>query len=183
VTLSYTYSHALANTLGEGGSISDPTSLARDYGNADNDLRHYLVGQGLWEPHTANPSLKWVNGFTLSSTFFYNSGYPINILSGSDLNKDGNLNDRPLFVGRNATHGPDILEVDARLQRSFTLRDRYKLIGSFETENLLNSTNANCSTAGGCTSAVINTYGAADFGRITAARTARNVQFGLKVVF
>jgi len=79
--------------------------------------------------------------------------------------------------------GPSILEVDARLQRAFVIRERYRLIGSFETENLLNSTNASCSTSAGCTGAVVSTSGAPDFGRITSARTARNVQFGVKLTF
>ena len=103
--------------------------------------------------------------------------------SGIDLNKDGNLNDRPLFTGRNSVTGPQILQVDARLQRAFLVREKYRLVGSFETENLLNSTNADCSTSGGCTGAVVNTATAVDFGRVTSARTARNVQFGVKVTF
>ncbi|MGA7240758.1 MAG: hypothetical protein WBY44_34055, partial [Bryobacteraceae bacterium] len=125
----------------------------------------------------------FINGFELSSTMFYNSGYPINITSGIDLNKDGNLNDRPLFTGRNSVTGPSILQVDARLQRMFLVRERLRLIASFEAENLLNSTNANCSTSGGCTGAVVSTAGALDFSRVTSARTARNVQFGIKVTF
>src|SRR5262249_4528491 len=40
VNMTYTWSHALAQTLGEGGAPEDPTSLQRDYGNADNDVRH-----------------------------------------------------------------------------------------------------------------------------------------------
>ena len=183
VNVTWTWSHALANTLGEGGAPEDPTNLKRDYGNADDDVRHYVVGQALYGPHFATPALKFVNGFELSSTFIYNSGYPINITSGIDLNKDGILNDRPLYVGRNRGTGPSILEVDARLQRVFAIRERVRLIGSFEVENLLNSTNASCSTAGGCTGAVISTAGAVDFGRITSARTARNVQFGIKATF
>jgi hypothetical protein len=127
--------------------------------------------------------LRWINGFELSSTMLYNSGYPINMTAGTDLNKDGNLNDRTLFTARNGFRGPSILEVDARLQRAFLIREQYKLIGSFETENLLNSTNASCSTSGGCTGAVVSTAGAPDFGRITSARTARNVQFGVKFTF
>jgi hypothetical protein len=183
VNLTWTWSHALASTLGEGGSPEDPTNLHRDYGNADDDVRHYVVGQALYEPHFSAPGWKYINGFELSSTFFYNSGYPINVTSGIDLNKDGNLNDRPLFVGRNSVTGPSILQVDARLQRTFVVRERYRLIGSFEAENLLNSTNPNCSTSGGCTGAVVSTATAVDFGRITSARTARNVQFGIKVTF
>jgi hypothetical protein len=183
VNMTWTWSHALANTLGEGGAPEDPANLARDYGNADNDARHYVVGQALYEPHFNQSGLHWVNGFELSSTMLYNSGYPINTIAGTDLNKDGNLNDRPLYTARNSVRGPSILEVDARLQRAFVIGDRYRLIGSLETENLLNSTNAACSTSGGCTGAVVNTAGAPDFGRITGARTARNVQFGVKFTF
>ena len=179
----YTYSHAIANNLGEGGASQDPTNLRRDFGNGDNDVRHYLVMQGLYEPRFSGSALRWVNGFEISSTAFYNSGYPINAVSGIDLNNDGNLNDRPLYRGRNDSTGPSIFQVDARLARSFTIRDRYRITGTAEAENLLNSTNANCSTSGGCTGAVINTATAPDFGRITSARTARNFQLGLKFTF
>jgi hypothetical protein len=180
---SYTWSHALANNLGEGGSISDPTNLRRDYGNADNDLRHYFVGQALYEPHFQSPGLKWINGFELSSIVFFNSGYPINAVSGVDLNNDGISNDRPLFRGRNDVYGPGLTQFDGRIQRTFTVHEHYRIVGLFEAENALNHTNASCSTAGGCTGAVVNTATAADFGRITSARTARNVQFGFKFVF
>jgi len=179
----YTWSHALGNTLGEGGAPQDPTNLARDYGNSDNDVRHYFVAQGLYEPRFNNSRIRWINGFEISGTAFYNSGYPINQTTGIDLNNDGNLNDRPLFVRRNAFRGPDIFQIDARLTRSFTIRERYRIMGIAEAENLLNSTNANCSTAGGCTGAVISTAGATDFGRITSARTARNFQLGAKFTF
>ena len=180
---SYTWSHAIADNLGESGSISDPTNLRRDFGNADNDLRHYFVGQWLYEPHFKSPSLKWINGFELSSMMFFNSGYPINAVSGVDLNNDGVSNDRPLFRGRNDVAGPGLTQFDARLQRTFTYRERYRLVGLIEAENALNHTNAACSTASGCSGAVVNTATAADFGRITSARTARNLQLGFKVVF
>jgi hypothetical protein len=179
----YTWSHALSDNLGEGGSISDPTNLRRDYGNADNDLRHYFVGQWLYEPHFGDARLKWINGFEISSMIFYNSGYPINAVSGIDLNNDGLTNDRPLFRGRNDVAGPGLIQVDGRIQRTFIVREKYHIVGLLEAENALNHTNASCSTASGCSGAVVNTAGAGDFGRITSARTARNVQFGAKFVF
>jgi hypothetical protein len=179
----YTWSHALSNTLGEGGAPEDPTNLARDYGNSEDDIRHYLVIQGLYEPIAHTPWLRWINGFEISTSGLYNSGYPINVVAGTDLNNDGILNDRPLFRGRNDTTGPSIFQLDARLARSFTIAERYKLTAILESENLLNSTNASCSTSGGCSGAVVNTAGAADFGRIISARTARNVQLGAKFTF
>jgi hypothetical protein len=179
----YTYSHALSNTLGEGGALEDPTNLARDYGNSEDDIRHYLVLQGLYEPTFRGRTFRWVNGFEISLSAIYNSGYPINIASGADLNNDGIINDRPAFVSRNSLQGPSIFQMDARLSRTFTIADRYKIQGIIESENLLNSTNANCSTSGGCSGAVVSTAGAIDFGRITSARTARNVQIGAKFTF
>lgn len=180
---SYTYSHAMADNLGEGGAITDPTNLRRDYGNADNDLRHYFVGQGLYEPRFKEPSLKWINGFEISSMVFYNSGYPINAVAGVDLNNDGVSNDRPLYRGRNDVRGPGLFQMDARLQRTFRIRERYRLVGLLEAENALNHLNAACSTAGGCSGPTVNTATAKDFGRITSARTSRNVQFGFKFLF
>jgi hypothetical protein len=181
--MTYTWSHALSDNIGEGGVGEDPLNLRRDYGNAGTDVRHNIVLQGLYEPRFKSDSLRWINGFELSTMTYYNSGYPINIISGVDLNNDGVLNDRPLYVAQNSIYGPAMLQVDARLARSFTLRDRYRIQPLIEAENLLNSTNAACSTTTGCTAAVVNTATAADFGRITSARTARNVQFGVKFFF
>ena len=181
--VNYTWSHALGNNLGEGGAPEDPSNLQRDYGSLGNDARHTLALQGLYAPRSSLAELRWINGFELSTTFFYNSGFPINVTSGIDLNNDGTLNDRPLFRGYDDVTGPSMRQLDARLARSFAFRDRYRLTAILETENVLNSTNASCSTAGGCTGAVISTATAADFGRITSARTARNVQIGLKFNF
>ncbi|HXB72016.1 MAG TPA: carboxypeptidase regulatory-like domain-containing protein [Candidatus Acidoferrales bacterium] len=60
-----------------------------------------------------------------TSMIFFNSGYPVHAVSGIDLNNDGISNDRPLFRGRNDVSGPGLTQFDARLQRSFTLRERY----------------------------------------------------------
>jgi hypothetical protein len=179
----YTWSHALSDNIGEGGVGEDPTNLRRDYGNAGTDVRHNVVLQGLYEPKFTSDGLRWINGFEVSAMTYYNSGYPINVITGTDLNNDGVLNDRPLYVGQNSVRGPAMLQVDARLARSVTVKERYRIQGLIEAENLLNSTNAACSTTTGCTPAVVNTATAADFGRITSARTARNVQFGLKLNF
>jgi hypothetical protein len=127
--------------------------------------------------------VKWINGFELSSMFFYNSGYPVNAVSGVDLNNDGILNDRPLFRGRN-----DITGAGARSSGragATHVRNPGAVSGgrAARSGGALNHTNAACSTASGCSGAVVNTAGAADFGRMTSARTARNVQFGFKILF
>ena len=167
--MTYTWSHALLITGGIGGRTRrrDPTSLeSTNCGNAGTDVRHNIVLQGLYEPRFGN-GLRWINGFEISTMTYYNSGYPINIVSGVDLNNDGVLNDRPLYVGSNSISGPAMLQVDARLARTFVVREHYRLQALIEAENLLNSTNAACSTTTGCTSAVVNASTAVDFGRIT----------------
>ena len=92
------------------------------------------------------------------------------------------LNDRALFRGRNAFAGPDYFQVDLRLSRRIRFTPASSLELMVESENLFNRLNATCSIAG-CTSAVVNRDGAADFGRITATRPGRYVQFGARVLF
>src|SRR5262249_33729247 len=135
------------------------------------------------EPRLSIRAFRWINGLQLSSTAFYNSGLPINVVTGTDLNGDGTLNDRPLFVARNSIGGPSFLQVDGRLPRTLRFKDRLRVSAMAEFENLLNSTNPGCATNTGCTSAVINTAGAADFGRLITASTSRNVQIGFRVEF
>jgi hypothetical protein len=43
-----------------------------------------------------------------------NSSLPVNIRSNADLNGDGVLSDRPLFIGRNSIYLPNRYNVDMR---------------------------------------------------------------------
>jgi hypothetical protein len=177
------YSHALADNIGEGGSVSDPTNLSRDYGNADNDTRHNLVIQGIYQTSFSNPSLRWANGFEFSSMTFLNSGYPINPIAGTDLNQDGVINDRLPFIARNSLRGSGLSQEDAQIKRYFNFGDRFHLAAFAQAENLLNTNNLNCNTTTGCTGAVINAQNASNFLTQTSARTSRNTQFGLSLKF
>ena len=174
------WGHALSDNLQEGTALSDPTNRQRDYGSRESDVRHSVTVQAVYAPQFGG---RLVKGFELSTMTYYNSGYPINATAGADLNNDGVLNDRPLFRGRNDVGGPSLVQLDLRLSRNFLLRDRYQLAALIETENTLNSTNPNCSITSGCTGAVVNNATAADFGRVTSARSARNVQFGFRFRF
>ncbi len=182
-TASYTYSHALANNIGEGGATSDPSNVNRDYGNADDDTRHNLAIQGLFRPTFSEHALAWVNGFEFSSTTFINSGFPINPIAGTDLNNDGVVNDRLPFVSRNSLHSQGLSQEDVELKRYFDLRDRFHLSAFVIAENLLNTNNLNCNTSTGCTGSVINAVNSSNFLMQTDARTARNVQVGLDLHF
>lgn len=182
-TVNYMYSHALADNIGEGGSISDPTNIHRDYGNADNNATHNLVIQGLYQPAFNSHSIRWLNGFEFSSMTFLNSGYPINPTAGTDLNNDGVVNDRLPFVSRNSIYGSGLSQEDAQIKRYFDIGEHVHLAAFFEAENLLNTNNLNCNTTSGCTGSVISTVNSSDFLRQTAARTSRNVQTGLSLKF
>jgi len=87
----YTWSHTMDDVSNGGinpfsfatGNISyqiDPYNLRYNYGNADYDSRHVLNGNYLIQiPHWRGPRLA-VDGWTLSGTFFYNSGYPFTLV-------------------------------------------------------------------------------------------------------
>lgn len=184
VQLSGSYSFSKARSIGdmEGGALMDPGDPQRDWGASPGDVRHTVSAQASFNPEFDAGSLRWLNGFQFATLVFYNSGFPINALAGSDLNNDLVLNDRAPFRERNAFTGPDYLQVDFRLSRRIRFTASGALELMIESENLLNRLNASCSTAG-CTSAVVNREGAADFGRITATRPGRYIQFGARFQF
>jgi hypothetical protein len=90
----YTWSHTLDDVSNGGispfsfetGNISqqiDPYNLEYNYGNADYDSRNVLNGNYLIQiPHWRGPRLA-VDGWTLSGTLFYNSGYPFTIVDSN----------------------------------------------------------------------------------------------------
>ena len=179
VQLSATYGWGTAQSAGEqdGSAISDPSNLERDYGRRNGNLTHSFVGNGLW-----SVSSGLLRNFDFSATVFYNSGFPVNVASGIDLNKDLVLNDRPLDTPRNSVDGPDYLQADVRIARRFVL-GATTLAMIVESENLFNRFNASCSTDGGCTGAVVDIATVTDFGRVTSARNARTVQAGARITF
>ena len=182
-TVNYMHSHALDDNIGEGGSVSDPTNIHRDYGNADSNIGHNLTIQGLYQPVLKAHSLHWLNGFEISTITYMNSGYPINVIAGTDLNNDGVVNDRPLFESRNSLTGRGFSQVSAQIKRYFNLGERVHLAAFIGAENLMNTNNLNCNTTTGCTGAVINTANSSDLLRETAAGTSRNVQLGVSMNF
>ena len=181
-TASYTLGYAFNtnDSTGDAGSnVMDSINLRRDYGHSSSDQRHRFVLQGTWQPRARNLAL---DGWMISPNITLTSSFPVNVVQGSDLNGDGINNDRPLYRGRNDTPGYNFREVNLRVSRQFRFNERYsvELIG--EAENLLNSTNAACTT-GGCTGAVVNTVNSVDFRRITSATDSRQIQVGGRVRF
>jgi outer membrane receptor protein involved in Fe transport len=167
------------STGDNGSNVTDSTNLQRDYGLSASDQRHRFVFEGVWLPRVRNIVL---DGWMIAPNVTVTSSFPVNVVQGTDLNGDGINNDRPLFRGRDDTPGYGFKEVNLRISRAFRYRERYSLELIGEAENLLNSLNAACTTAG-CTGAVVNTFNAPDFLRITSATDSRQIQIGGRVRF
>jgi hypothetical protein len=163
--------------------IEDPTNLARDYGPQSSDIRHNFVLQGLISPTTKIKDLSWMNNFTVSTMTYIHSGSPINIYAGSDLNGDTQLNDRPLFTGRNSLRGSNLYEEDMRLAYQIPIERRFNLKLYSEAENLFNHPNLACDAGSGCTGAVNHNITSSAFLHPTSDRNPRGFNFGSMITF
>lgn len=115
----------------------DPLDLANEYYFSTLDQRHQFVANGLY-------SLPF--RFEVSSTARFISGRPLNAVAGTDLNRDGQLSDRPLIDGqvikRNSFRNTSFSEVNLKLQRSFRVgKETSKIAISVEISNLFGADN------------------------------------------
>lgn len=179
----YSYSKALGTGDQIGAQIEDPSSLTRDYGRLSADLHHYWTFQGRYRTQGFKNYLKAANGISFSTMTYVHSGYPLTPYAGSDLNKDGNSNDRPLFVSRNSFNGPHFYQVDFRAAKDIAFLDRYHLELRAEAQDLFNHQNADCNATSGCTSALQKDVTTSTYGQIVTARIPRQVQFGGRLYF
>jgi hypothetical protein len=85
----YVLNYADADTAGASSFPSNQYDIRDDYGRASYDVRHRLLLGGLF-------SLPY--GFHVSPFVTAASGAPFNIVVGTDLNGDGQFNDRPAFA-------------------------------------------------------------------------------------
>jgi hypothetical protein len=121
---------------------SDPTNLDRDKGPNIMDTRHNFAGSIVATPTVARGPAAWralANHNQVGLMLQFNSGLPFNIRSNRDLNQDGLLSDRPLFVGRNSMYLPARWNVDMRYSRFVPIRGAVKLEVMGEFKNLLNT--------------------------------------------
>ena len=184
-TASYTWSKAINDTDAAGDSGSSPQDsfdVRRDRGLASSNQQHRFVMQAIWQTQFGGPAKWLVDGWLLAPNFTFTTGFPVNVTTGTDLNRDLVNNDRPLFRGRNDLIGPGFREINLRLSRTFKLTERFGLEIIGEAENLLNSTNAACGI-GGCSGAVVSRFGAPDFLRVTSALNSRQIQIGGRIRF
>jgi hypothetical protein len=85
----YTYNAAKADTNGVTYTPSIAQDPGLDYGRSSFDVHNRFVILG-------NFSAPW--GFSLNPFFAYNSGTPYNVITGSDLTSNNQLNARPTFA-------------------------------------------------------------------------------------
>jgi hypothetical protein len=121
---------------------SDPTNIERDRGPNPLDMRHSFNGNVIYisSNHSSNAIVRQLlSGNEIGVILQVNSGLPVNIFTGTDLNGDGILNsDRPLSVGRNSLYLAPQKIVDLRYTRWIPIRGsvRGEIIAEFK--NLFN---------------------------------------------
>ncbi len=123
----------------------NPYNLQNEYYNSRLDRRNQFV---------ANPVFFVPYGFEVSSAIRLLSGTPVNAIVGSDLNGDGNTNERPILVPgvelkRNFYTNRPIYNVDVRVQKGFNFGEVKRLIFSAEFFNILNLSNIQIGTGTG----------------------------------
>ncbi|MCU1321113.1 MAG: TonB-dependent receptor plug [Acidobacteriaceae bacterium] len=106
----YTWSKTLASAAMDNNSLANPFE---DYNNpgldkqrSDFDQRHTSVSSIVYQPDYFSGSNRYVkgllNGWTLTAIVTLQSGAPFGVTAGSDLNADGNSNDRPNLIAGKA---------------------------------------------------------------------------------
>lgn len=82
---------------------TDWNHISLDRGRANNDRRHSAVISGIWELKYFDHRSKWVKavagGWSLAAIVSLRSGLPLTVSNGTDVNFDGNTNDRTDLIG------------------------------------------------------------------------------------
>ena len=168
------YTLGSAKSIADNGTPSDHYNPIVDWGATSNDVRHRFVGNVIYQ-------LPW--DIQVGTIVSANSAPPYNITLGTDTNRDGDNNDRPVGVDYNTGRGDRYFQADLRLSKKITVgRVSAELLG--EMYNLFNTVNfnnyqGNRSSAAGVTSTGIAT----GFGRPRQAFDAFQAQFGVKLTY
>jgi Carboxypeptidase regulatory-like domain len=167
--LQYTLSKTYNNTSGITYFPANSYDPAADWGRSDNDRRHKFDLLG-----SAQPTRFFTVGLALS---LY-SGKPVNVITGSDNNHDGVINDRPPGLPRNTLHGPGLINLDVNVAHDFVLSKAHKdartLTVALNSFNVLNHKN-DTTYVGVITSPF--------FGRAVQAEPPRRMQLNLEFKF
>jgi hypothetical protein len=156
VEASYTYAHSIDDGPNPSFVLipqdSNGGNFRAERANSADDIRHRFVANAIFTSPAEN---KYMRDFTLSTILTFQSPDWFTKYAGFDANGDvfGN-NDRVGSEPRNTFRGDSLQTIDIRLERTFPIRERFKLQLMFEAFNLFNTVNVK----------YYNTnYGAADF--------------------
>src|SRR5262249_50074155 len=121
--------------------LSDPSNQDRDKGVATFNQTHTFVMSTLLAPRVEGTSFwdRLANNNQVGIILFWNSGLPFNIRSTSDLNQDGQTNDRPLFEDRNTGRLSPVFNVDLRYSRFIPFGARFRGELFLEAKNIFNT--------------------------------------------
>ncbi|MFN0171479.1 MAG: TonB-dependent receptor domain-containing protein [Bryobacteraceae bacterium] len=100
----YTLAKGLSGAVMEGGTsnalVQDFRNMALDYARLDNDRKHNFVTSVLYETQYFQDRAlhALLDGWEVSAIITLQSGMPFTVTTGTDVNLDGNNNDRPNLV-------------------------------------------------------------------------------------
>ncbi len=156
----YTYSRASddgqsSTTFTASNNVLDVNNLALESGRSNFDSRHRFGASVVWQPNyfkNGSRALRaLLNGYTISPTVSAGSAGPFtgaisgNTPSGSGATSFGILgaggSNRPPWIPRNAFQSFRTVNVNLRLSRTFTIKERAKLEVLGEAFNLFNHVN------------------------------------------
>ena len=168
------YTLGSAKSIADSGTPSDKYDLMADWGPTANDVRHRFVSNVIYQ-------LPW--GIQIGTIVSANSAPPFNITLGTDVNRDGDNNDRPAGVGYNDGRGDRFFQADIRTSKKITIGRvsgelLWEMFNVFNTVNF-NNYQGNQSSAAGQTAIGIPT----GFGRPRQAFDPFQAQLGLKLTF
>ncbi|MEW6735384.1 MAG: TonB-dependent receptor, partial [Acidobacteriota bacterium] len=140
----YTFSKTLDNFVDyrvELVAYQDPLNLGNERGHSVQDVRNRFVASSIWSlDYSQHPLLR---DYQLSTIVTLESGRPYNLLTGVDLDMNGDVpaGDRPLGIARNAGITPGFASLDLRLTRRITFKEKYNFEGFLEIFNVTNRVN------------------------------------------
>jgi len=163
-SVAYTWSLSERDTEDFNFSPQDQRNPQAERGPAANDTRHRIVA-------TTQLQLPW--GLRFSPVGALQSGLPYTITLGTDQNHDLVNNDRPQGVARNSARGGGLIQIDARLAKTFRA-GHHTFQGILEAFNVANR--ANWTANDGRQNSPI-------FGGPTDAAPSRQIQVGIRFDF
>ena len=171
--VSYTLSKGMSNVGAFFfSSPIDPFDLSKDWGRSDDDARHRLVVNGAVE----------IKKIQVSGTLQRYSALPLNITSG--VTTVQGTAGRPVvngeFIPRNSGIGPDFLNLNLRVSRTFQVSDGVRIQGLVEAFNVTDRVNV-VSVNGNFGAGAYPASPSPNFGRPIAVADPRTIQLGARV--